>query len=622
MSSFKIGIAALSVLAATCGGALAGNVKVLVLPNSATPVDFLDTAPFIVPVDDQTTDVRIWHEDFGSGSIPSVFLSNTSQNPVALTLTLGSASPVLIVDPATIACDDFDGVTADTDVTISKLYGRIGGDLTGTVDVNEIHRLIVLGDIEATLRGHDPDAFNRIFANSITSTGAIELTDGDVETSAEFKINGDMAGAITLLNNSGTKGKLVSAYIVGDITSTGTITCTDFDQCVIDGNVAGTITCESWQRSVIDGSLSGTIDHTDVYGDVKDEFIRIGDHFLNPGQIKTPLDGIRSWIMIGRNASRNSLLNPMWQTGAKVVIGDPQTTGVELLSADYSQLPVELGGAGVFFGTVGLEKLGLHGEACSPAQGAVITDQSDFPSFISLRHYGLIDYDDPAGANLTPVQVLRRKIGASSWVIHTQSFTFALDPVHPNEADWTYFVRATPLPSYSFCDGFEYKVEVNESPGHPGRLICEASGDHQVWGLNGNGGSIIEGTESFLPPYSPEYTFQIDTGCPADLNHDGVVDTADLGILVGNYGSSGLCPPGDINGDGVVDTADLGILISQFDETCGAESLGGGGGGSVGSLLEEMGFDNLEEYIEWLGTLSAEEIVEHISGLIEGLESE
>jgi len=50
-------------------------------------------------------------------------------------------------------------------------------------------------------------------------------------------------------------------------------------------------------------------------------------------------------------------------------------------------------------------------------------------------------------------------------------------------------------------------------------------------------------------------------GADADLNDDGVVNGADLGILLSAWGSSG---PGDFNGDGVVDGADLGILLSQW----------------------------------------------------------
>ena len=54
--------------------------------------------------------------------------------------------------------------------------------------------------------------------------------------------------------------------------------------------------------------------------------------------------------------------------------------------------------------------------------------------------------------------------------------------------------------------------------------------------------------------------------CTADITHDGVVNTADLGGLIGAFGSAG--PFGDVNGDGVVDTADLGILLSEFGRSC------------------------------------------------------
>jgi hypothetical protein len=46
-----------------------------------------------------------------------------------------------------------------------------------------------------------------------------------------------------------------------------------------------------------------------------------------------------------------------------------------------------------------------------------------------------------------------------------------------------------------------------------------------------------------------------------DLNGDGVVDGADLTILLGAWGSSG---PGDLNGDGLVDGADLALLLGLW----------------------------------------------------------
>ncbi|MCA9284048.1 MAG: hypothetical protein KDA22_02445 [Phycisphaerales bacterium] len=48
---------------------------------------------------------------------------------------------------------------------------------------------------------------------------------------------------------------------------------------------------------------------------------------------------------------------------------------------------------------------------------------------------------------------------------------------------------------------------------------------------------------------------------PADLDRDGDVDGADLGMLLGAWGSSG---PGDLDGDGVVGGADLGIMLGSW----------------------------------------------------------
>lgn len=53
------------------------------------------------------------------------------------------------------------------------------------------------------------------------------------------------------------------------------------------------------------------------------------------------------------------------------------------------------------------------------------------------------------------------------------------------------------------------------------------------------------------------------THIPEDLNGDGLVDTADLGILIGDFGTAGR-NRADLNLDRVVDTADLGLLLSAF----------------------------------------------------------
>lgn len=47
-------------------------------------------------------------------------------------------------------------------------------------------------------------------------------------------------------------------------------------------------------------------------------------------------------------------------------------------------------------------------------------------------------------------------------------------------------------------------------------------------------------------------------GCPGDLDGNGIVDGADLGVVLVRWGLSGQ---GDLNGDGVIDGADLGALL-------------------------------------------------------------
>jgi hypothetical protein len=54
--------------------------------------------------------------------------------------------------------------------------------------------------------------------------------------------------------------------------------------------------------------------------------------------------------------------------------------------------------------------------------------------------------------------------------------------------------------------------------------------------------------------------------CQGDVNGDGVVSGADLGAMLGVFGTSD--PAADLNGDGVVSGADLGILLGDWG--CGS----------------------------------------------------
>ncbi len=84
--------------------------------------------------------------------------------------------------------------------------------------------------------------------------------------------------------------------------------------------------------------------------------------------------------------------------------------------------------------------------------------------------------------------------------------------------------------------------------------------------MNSDGGAIVAIDDStfgflklepFLDPGDPSD--------PADLNGDGCVDAADVGLLLVAWNA----PGGDINGDGNTDAADLGLLVAAWSPCTG-----------------------------------------------------
>lgn len=51
---------------------------------------------------------------------------------------------------------------------------------------------------------------------------------------------------------------------------------------------------------------------------------------------------------------------------------------------------------------------------------------------------------------------------------------------------------------------------------------------------------------------------------PGDLNDDGVVNGADLGLMLGAWGAPVAFPAADLHQDGIVDGADLGLLLAAW----------------------------------------------------------
>jgi hypothetical protein len=79
----------------------------------------------------------------------------------------------------------------------------------------------------------------------------------------------------------------------------------------------------------------------------------------------------------------------------------------------------------------------------------------------------------------------------------------------------------------------------------------------------------VPGAQQLLPGSPPgqqgDFDLAIVRPCPADLNNDGVVDGADLLILLSAWGPvTPVTVCMDLNGDGVVDGVDLLILLASW----------------------------------------------------------
>ena len=75
--------------------------------------------------------------------------------------------------------------------------------------------------------------------------------------------------------------------------------------------------------------------------------------------------------------------------------------------------------------------------------------------------------------------------------------------------------------------------------------------------------------EYFDPAATPSLSITYTPPCVGDVNHDGVVNTLDLGTLLSHFGQSVPAGTlGDLNNDGVVNTLDLGTLLSHFGSSC------------------------------------------------------
>lgn len=98
-----------------------------------------------------------------------------------------------------------------------------------------------------------------------------------------------------------------------------------------------------------------------------------------------------------------------------------------------------------------------------------------------------------------------------------------------------------------------------------------------------------------------------DPCCPADLDGDGDVGVKDLLFLLGSWGACPDCGNcgvecvADLNCDCSVGTEDLLILEGAWGPCEGSD---GGSSDALEEAIQEMGYDDLEDYHEWLAQAS------------------
>ena len=81
--------------------------------------------------------------------------------------------------------------------------------------------------------------------------------------------------------------------------------------------------------------------------------------------------------------------------------------------------------------------------------------------------------------------------------------------------------------------------------------------------ISADGSTIVGyGQNGFGQPEAWRVTLPIAAPCP-DLGGDGIVNAADLAVLLGAWGPCPGCPA-DLNGDGIVNAADLAILLGNW----------------------------------------------------------
>ncbi len=173
--------------------------------------------------------------------------------------------------------------------------------------------------------------------------------------------------------------------------------------------------------------------------------------------------------------------------------------------------------------------------SASPHDFAGVMEMPDAGSIlvVSRAQQAILRYDGTSGAFLGRFDVQASGFLNGGWGLAPSADGHAVLATGSN--------ASSTINGYAFATGYTertYRVYPADAPS--ATAICVAP--RSSTDMNGN-----------LIPDACEPN-------PADLNHDGVVDAADLAILLGAWGTPGA----DLNGDGTTDAADLAILLGSW----------------------------------------------------------
>ena len=150
--------------------------------------------------------------------------------------------------------------------------------------------------------------------------------------------------------------------------------------------------------------------------------------------------------------------------------------------------------------------------------GRLLVSQLDFATAAS----GVRAYEWPLGG--APIEVGRVSVGESVAIVRDLAIIGASDSVE--SASITGAARVWRFGSDCDQDGVADRCQIAQSGG------------------DANGDGILDACEGII----------------GDFNGDGLVNGADLGVLLGGWATGA----GDLNADGTTDGADLGVLLGNW----------------------------------------------------------